>query len=139
MGNDFDDIKRQQEIEDYKEFVRDYNKEFKKVNYAARRTSVSAAIGITCLVVFIGLCGVAYTRTIGKAQTNAEREVFKSTVAYTEQAASFLAKSYKEYNDAETDADKKTIKEYVVMRYPNLDIGSIDNVTLKQFYNDCLK
>lgn len=81
---------------------------------------------------------MAYTRTIGKAQTNAEREVFKSTVAYTEQAASFLAKSYKEYNDAKTNADKNAIIEYVIMRYPHLDTDSIDNSTLKQFYIKCL-
>ena len=28
--------------------------------------------------------------------------------------------------------------EYVVMRYPNLDTGNIDNRTLREFYKDCL-
>ena len=56
----------------------------------------------------------------------------------SEQAASFLAKSYKEYSDAETENDKNTIMEYVIMRYPNLDTDSIDNSTLKQFYIKCL-
>lgn len=85
-----------------------------------------------------GIGGVGYTLTIGKWQKNAEREVFKSSTAYTEQAANFLAKSYKEYSDAETETDKNTIMEYVIMRYPNLDTDSIDNSTLKQFYIKCL-
>ena len=95
-------------------------------------------IGIVILVILGGIGGVGYTLTIGKWQKNAEREVFKDSVAYTEQAASFLAKSYKEYSDAETDADKKTIMEYVIMRYPNLDTDSIDNSTLRQLYIKCL-
>ena len=51
----------------------------------------------------------------------------------SEAAASFLADSYKQYNDTETEADKNTIMEYVVMRYPNLDTNSIDNDTLRRF------
>ena len=90
------------------------------------------------MVILGGIGGVGDTLTIGKWQKNVERKVFKDSVAYTEQAASFLAKSYKEYNDAETDPDKKTIMEYVVMRYPNLDTDSIDNSTLRQFYIKCL-
>ena len=95
-------------------------------------------IAIAVVVVLAGIGGVGYTLTVGKWQKNAEREVFKNSVAYTEQAASFLSKSYKEYSDAETETDKNTIMEYVIMRYPNLDTDSIDNSTLKQFYIKCL-
>ena len=101
---------------------------------------VMAAILIIIGVIFIGgIAGVGYTVTVDKAQKNAEREVFKESTAYTEQAASFLAKSYKEYNDAETETDKKAIMEYVVMRYPNVDTDSIDNENLRQFYVKCLE
>ncbi len=121
-----------------KEFKEEFDNELREATYATRKIGTKIIAGIAILAVLGGVGQVAYTRTIGKAQTNAEREVFKSTVAYTEQAASFLAKSYKEYNDAKTNADKKTIMEYVVMRYPNLDTESIDNSTLKQFYIKCL-
>ena len=47
-------------------------------------------------------------------------------------------KTYKEYKDAESDDDKKAVMEYVVMRYPNLDVDKIDNDTLKKFYIKCL-
>lgn len=121
-----------------KEFKEEFDNELREATYATRKIGTKIIAGIAILAVLGGVGQVAYTRTIGKAQTNAEREVFKSTVAYTEQAASFLAKSYKEYNEADTDADKNAITEYVIMRYPNLDTDSIDNITLKQFYMQCL-
>ena len=121
-----------------KSFKEDFDKEFNNGTYAARKTGVAVLLAVAIIIVLGGIIGVGYTSTIGKAQKNAEREVFKDSVAYTEQAASFLAKSYKEYNDAESDADKNTIMEYVVMRYPNLDTDSIDSSTLKQFYIRCL-
>lgn len=121
-----------------KEFKEEFDNELREGTYVTRKIGVRILTGIAIVASLGGVGGVAYTRTIGKAQKNAEREVFKDSVAYTEQASSFLAKSYKEYNDAETDADKKTIMEYVIMRYPNLDTDSIDNSTLKQFYIKCL-
>ena len=121
-----------------KEFKEEFDNDLREATYATTKIGTRILIGIAVLTILGGIGGVGYTLTIGKAQKNAEREVFKETVAYTEQAASFLAKSYKEYNDAETDADKKTVMEYVIMRYPNLDTDSIDNDTLKQFYIKCL-
>ena len=56
--------------------------------------TIPTIVLILAVVFVLGAAGVVYTQTIGKAQQNAEREVFKSSVAYTEQAASFLAKSY---------------------------------------------
>lgn len=121
-----------------KEFKKEFDNDLREATYATRKIGVRILVCILILAVLGGVGGVAYTKTIGKAQKNAEREVFKETVAYTEQETSFLAKSYKEYNDAETDSDKNAIMEYVIMRYPNLDIDSIDNDTLRQFYVKCL-
>ena len=116
----------------------EFNNDLKNTHYVTRKIGIRILVIIVLLTIVGGAGGVIYTKTIGKVQKNAEREVFKESVAYTEQAASFLAKSYKEYNDAETKADKKTIMEYVIMRYPNLDTDSIDNDKLKQFYIKCL-
>ena len=121
-----------------REFKEEFDNELREATYVTRKIGTKILIGIVILVILGGIGGVGYALTIGKWQKNAEREVFKDSVANTEQAASFLAKSYKEYNDAETEADKKTIMEYVIMRYPNLDTDSIDNGTLKQFYIKCL-
>ena len=121
-----------------KEFKEEFNNELREATNVTRKKDTKILIGVVVLVILCGIGGVGYTLTIGKWQKNAEREVFKDSVAYTEQAASFLAKSYKEYNDAETDTDKNAIMEYVTMRYPNLDTDSIDNSTLKHFYVKCL-
>ena len=97
---------------------------------------------ITLIAVIVVAGGVyasiQWDAIVGKWETEAEREVFKQTTAYSEAAASFLADSYQQYNKAETDADKNTIAAYVIMRYPNLDTDSIDNKTLRQFYSQCL-
>lgn len=121
-----------------KDFKNEVDTGFREAGYVGKKVGVRVLIVILTIAILGGLGGISYKLTIGKWDKNAEREVFKSSVAYTEQAASFLAKSYKEYNDAETDTEKNTIMEYVIMRYPNLDTGSIDNSTLKQFYIKCL-
>lgn len=121
-----------------KNFKNEFDNDLREGTYVTRKIGVRILIAIAVVVVLTGIGGVGYTLTVGKWQKNAEREVFKDSIAYTEQAASFLAKSYKEYNDAESDKDKDSIMEYVIMRYPNLDTGSIDNDTLKQFYIKCL-
>lgn len=95
------------------------------------------AVVIGAIFIF-GLVGVQYTKTVGKAQADVEREVFKETTTYNETMAAFLADCYKQYNDAETESGKTAIMEYVVMRYPNVDYNKIENSSLKEFYRDCL-
>lgn len=104
------------------------------------KTIKNALLALLAVVIVVGgtYTAIKWDMIVDKWQTEADREVFKQTTTYSEAAASFLADSYKQYNDAETDADKNTIMEYVVMRYPNLDTDSIDNVTLRSFYNQCL-
>ena len=118
---------------------KDFKKEFNNGTYIARKTGVAVLVTALIIILLGGIVTVGYTLTIGRAQKKAERAVFKESITYTEQAASFLAKSYKEYNEAESNEDKDAIMEYVIMRYPNLDTDSIDNDTLKQFYIKCLQ
>ena len=104
------------------------------------KTIKNALLALLAVVIVVGgtYTAIKWDMIVDKWQTEADREVFKQTTTYSEAAASFLADSYKQYNDAEIDADKNTIMEYVVMRYPNLDTNSIDNATLRSFYNQCL-
>ena len=104
------------------------------------KTIKNALLALLAVVIVVGgtYTAIKWDMIVDKWQTEADREVFKQTTTYSEAAASFLADSYKQYNDAETDADKNTIMEYVVMRYPDLDTNSIDNATLRSFYNQCL-
>lgn len=104
------------------------------------KTIKNVLLALLAVLIVIGgtYTVIKWDMIVDKWQTEANREVFKQTTTYSEAAASFLADSYKQYNDAETDTDKNTIMEYVVMRYPNLDTNSIDNSKLRQFYNQCL-
>ena len=122
----------------FNKFQSEFDDELSKSTYAVRKIAVRVTAIIVVLVFVIGFFCVRYTLTIGKWQKNAEREAFKESISYTEQAASFLAKSYKEYNNAENEAEKNAVIEYVVMRYPNLDIDSINNESLKKFYIMCI-
>lgn len=99
-------------------------------------------IGIIILSFIISVAviysAIHWDALVNKWITDANREVYKETTQYNESAAQFLADSWKQYNDAETDEEKDMIMEYVTMRYPNLDISNIDNKTLRKFYNDCI-
>lgn len=121
-----------------KDFKHEFDDEFRKTSYGVRKGITLYVVVAVVLIAIFGMVGVGYTRTIGLAQKNAEREVFKKSTTYTEAAASFLAKEYNEYSKATTDVDKRTITQYVILRYPNLDMDDIDNATLKAFYSKCL-
>ena len=120
------------------EFKDEVNDQIRKGSYITTHVLCRVAVSLIIAIVLIGLISVGYTLTIHKMQKNADREVFKSSIAYTEESAQFLAKSYKEYNEADKDDEKKAIMEYVSMRYPNLDIDSIENEKLKNFYLKCI-
>lgn len=104
------------------------------------KTVKNVLLALLAVVIVIGgtYTAVKWDMIVDKWQTEADREVFKQTTTYSEAAASFLADSYKQYNDAKTDVDRDTIMEYVVMRYPNLDTDTIDNAILRKFYIQCL-
>ncbi|AXF52301.1 MAG: hypothetical protein [Caudoviricetes sp.] len=106
--------------------------------YIFRCITKKILIGIGAVALIVGAAKIGYTYTIRKQQVNAERKVFKNTVTYTEQTATNLTKYYKEYNEAKTESDKEAIRQYVVMMYPNIDTDTIENQTLKSFYNYCL-
>lgn len=94
---------------------------------------------VVAVIIILGLgLYLVLTQTLGVEIADAKREVFEHTQAYTGSMASFLAKEYKEYKEAVTDVDQKTIMNYVIMRYPNIDVDTIDNKDLKNFYNLCL-
>lgn len=117
------------------EFKRDVDREFREGDYVAKKLFGRGVLIAVLLVIICGAIGFGYK----KFAVEANRDIFKHSTTYTETAASFLAKEYREYNQAETDIEKTAIMEYVVDRYPNLDLGDIDNSDLKSFYRDCLR
>ena len=61
-----------------KKFKEEFDNELREGTYVTRKIGVRILAGIAIVAVLGGVGGVAYTRTIEKAQKNAEREVFKS-------------------------------------------------------------
>ena len=117
-----------------KEWKSEVNREFKEADYVGRKIALRIFIVVVAIGILSAIGGVAYKKwKVGK-----DREIFKESITYTESAASFLADSYAQYNATEDDTEKKTIREYVRMRYPNLDETEIENEKLRLFYNKCI-
>lgn len=113
----------------------DIDRAFIEGDYVGRKLFNRVVVIVVLSVVIFGAIGFGYKRFA----VDANREIFKHSTAYTETVANFLAKEYREYNQAETDVEKTAIMEYVIDRYPNLELEDIENGDLKSFYRQCLK
>ena len=90
---------------------------------------VFAGIGIFILiiVVFAGLSfgfgwfGVGYTRTVGKAQENANRTVFEQTQSYVEGKRQDISKYMLEYKKDTSRIDREAIKSTILDEFANFD------------------
>ena len=118
-----------------KKTTKEINEEFSILDYISHKIMVRAIIVIVIFSVLFGVGGMQYK----KYKTEKEREIFKQSTSYNESAASFIADAYVQYNDAESEEDQLAIMKYVRMRYPNLNASHIENATLRQFYNKCIK
>ena len=85
------------------------------------------AIGVLAVGLLIGLSyvfgwvGVHQTKTIGKAQKNANREVYEETNSFTKGKRQEIIKYYKEWNEAETPQDKEAIESILSMSLADFD------------------
>ena len=68
-----------------------------------------------------GWFGVGYTKTVGKAQQNANREVFEETNSFTKGKRQEIIKYYKEWNEAETIEEKTAIETIASMSLADFD------------------
>ena len=117
------------------DFRQDVDRGFKEGDYVGQKLFNRVVLLVVLSVVIFGAIGFGYK----KIAVDANREIFKHSTAYTETATNFLAKEYREYNQAETDVEKNAIMEFVADRYPNLDLEDIENSDLKSFYRQCLR
>lgn len=101
-------------------------------------------IGITLLVIG-GLVGLSYgfgwigvhqTKTIGKAQQNAKREVFEQTQSYVEGKRQAALKYYKEYQQADENG-KVGLKSIIAQDFANFDEDKYLTNELRNFIHNC--
>jgi predicted solute-binding protein len=85
-----------------------------------------------------GLLNVGYTKTVGLAQENANREVFKQSTAYNDSAAKDIARYKLQYDQATSADSKKAIVNYIVQTYANFDESKLENAELRMFLRQCL-
>ena len=102
-------------------------------------------IGLIVIAFFVAIVGfsfgmgwtdVLYTKTVGKAKQNAQREVFEQTQSYVEGKRQMALKYYKEYQAAD-ESGKRAIKELVALDFANVDEEEILTGRVRQFVIDC--
>lgn len=98
---------------------------------------VRLAIIVIVFIAMLTVSGIWMKSVFGVWSKDVDRRVFKATTTYNEGAATFLADSYMEWLSADGEEERGMIKEYVRMRYPNLDVSKIENVELREFYSEC--
>lgn len=68
----------------------------------------------------LGWFGVFQTKTVGKAQQNADRAVFEQTQSYVEGKRQELQKDYHEWLNAKSD-DKLALESVIRVSFANFD------------------
>lgn len=96
---------------------------------------IGAIIVLIALDFGFGYLGVFKTKTVGKAQQNAKRDVFEQTQSYVEGKRQEAIKFYKEYLQSDEN-NKKAIKQIVSHSFANFDENLL-NEPLKTFVYNC--
>lgn len=78
-------------------------------------------IGMATLTYAFGWFGVGYTKTVGKAQENANREVFEQTQSYVEGKRQELTKLRLEYEEDTLKTDKEALRRMILSDFANFD------------------
>ena len=89
--------------------------------------SLLGIVVIIALSFGFGWTGVFYTKTVGKAQQNANRTVFEQTQSYVEAKRQELVKLHHEWVQA-NEADKLPIEAMIRQSFANFDENKIEQV-----------
>lgn len=95
--------------------------------------AIGAMVGLSYA---FGWIGVHQTKTIHKAQENANREVFEQTQSYVEGKRQAALKYYKEYQQTD-EAGKKSLENIISQDFANFDEDKYLTGELHKFIHDC--
>ena len=92
------------------------------------KTGVKVFLGTIAFIVLVlglslafGWFDVYYTGTVGKAKQNVERKVYEETNSFTKAKRMEAIKLYKEYQECETDEERKAIETVARMSFADFD------------------
>jgi hypothetical protein len=92
---------------------------------------IGAVLGSILVVMLLSLTfgwfGVGYTKTVGKAQQNADRTVFEETQSYVEGKRQFLNKEREEYRREKDPKSKEAIRQSILHEMANFDLNKLSN------------
>jgi hypothetical protein len=92
---------------------------------------ISIIIIVGALDLGFGWFGVFKTKTIGKQQQNANREVFKETQSYVDGMAQELSNLKFEYDKATEDIDKKAIENKIRHDFADFNENNLQSEDLR--------
>lgn len=104
-----------------------------------KKVLVGIGIAVVIIAAFTGIafgCGwlkVGYTKTVSKAQTNAENQVFHQTQAYIDGATQDISKVKLEYEQSKDTSSKKALLSYIRSTYANLNPSDINNQSVSEW------
>lgn len=95
--------------------------------------AIGGIILMIALIWGLGFLRLGYFKTFAPKTENVRREVFEETQSYVQGKVQDLAKSYEEYDKAETMEDKDAIEQAIVLRFAEFDESKIQSVDLRNF------
>ncbi len=84
-----------------------------------------------------GYVGVFKTKTVKKAQQDAERDVFESTQSYVDGKIQEANKMYIEFQRTEDEEEKEAIRTYIRNGFANFNEQKYLQSPLKEFVYNC--
>jgi hypothetical protein len=115
-------------------FIRGGNEQMKNV-LLGTLLAIGIIVGMTAIGFYSGFIGNIYDATVGKQHMDVERTNFKESKSYVEGMIQDLAKYKRQYDQAQTDSDKKTILNFVNNEFANFDASKIEDSALLNFLN----
>jgi hypothetical protein len=95
--------------------------------FAVNGAILGSVVLIMLLSLAFGWFGVGYTKTVGKAQQNANRTVFEESQSYVEGKRQFLNKEREEYKREKDPQSKEAIRQSILHEMVSFDLSKLSN------------
>lgn len=119
--------------------TKDEKKEYKDAKKFLGGESAKFIIILIILTFVFGGIGVGYKLTVGKANINADREIFEHNKSHVHSMIEDLSKYKLELARTEDKTERKAIINFITENYATFDSNLIENKTLKSFLNDVME